>query len=391
MKMLHFDSLGGASGDMILGALVDLGVETAALQNGLSRLSIGPFSIEVDRVHDQPMVGTRLTVQIPERAHPEPHDRRLSEIQAIIERAALPDPVRVMSQKVFARLAEAEARVHGKRIEDVHFHEVGAVDALVDIVGACLGLHLLKVDAVSFSPLPLGHGLIRCSHGIFPSPSPATVELLRGVPVEYVDEPHELVTPTGAALLTTWRSLEAPLPGSRMIRTGYAYGQQTLDRRPNLLRATLLEAPEELKGSDACLVLECNVDDTTPELLGALSSRLLEAGALDVFTVPAQMKKQRPGVLVTVLCRPGDRESLLDLIFRGCTTFGVREHWTARTMLERRFVEVATEYGPVKIKIGRWRGEDITFAPEMEDCLRIARERNVSARTVYEAACRARP
>ncbi|HOW96648.1 MAG TPA: nickel pincer cofactor biosynthesis protein LarC [Kiritimatiellia bacterium] len=391
MNLLHFDSLGGASGDMLLGALVDLGIEAAALQRELATLPIGPFSIEAPKDAERHISGTRLSVHIPEHDHAGHHGRHLGEIRTIIEEAALPDPVKAMSLKAFGRLAEAEARVHGTGIEEVHFHEVGAVDAIVDIVGNCLALHWLKIEAVSFSPLPLGHGMIRCAHGTFPSPAPATAELLKGFPVEYVDEPHELVTPTGATLLTAWRSVERPPAGSRLLRNGYGFGHRKLDGRPNLIRATLLEAPAAGAVGETCLVLECNVDDTTPELLGALSSRLLEAGALDVFTVAAQMKKQRPGVLLTTLCLPGDRERLLDLVFRGCTTFGVREYLAARTMLERRFVEAQTDYGPVKIKIGRWRGEDITFAPEMEDCLRLARERNVSVRTVYEAASRARP
>lgn len=391
MNLLHFDSLGGASGDMLLGALVDLGIEAAALQRELAKLPIGPFAIEAAKDKEHHIAGTRLAVRIPEHDHHGHHGRHWAEIRSIIGEADLPEPAKAMSLKTFLRLAEAEARVHGTGVEEIHFHEVGAVDAIVDIVGNCLALHWLKIEAVSFSPLPLGHGTIRCTHGTFPSPAPATVELLKGFPAEYVDEPHELVTPTGAALLTAWRSLERPPPGSRILRTGYGFGHRKLDRRPNLIRATLLEAPAGEAVGETCLVLECNVDDTTPELLGALSNRLLEAGALDVFTVPAQMKKQRPGVLLTVLALPADRERLLDLVFRGCTTFGVREQLAARTMLERRFAEAQTEYGTVRIKIGRWRGEDITFAPEMEDCLRLARERNVSARTVYEAACRARP
>ncbi len=340
MNLLHFDSLGGASGDMILGALVDLGVEAAALQEELSKLPIGNFSIEATKAHENHIAGTRLVVHIPP---PDPHDhqgRRIGDIRSLLEKASLPEPVKALSLQVFARLAEAEASVHGIGAEEVHFHEVGAVDAFVDIVGNCLARHWLNIEAVSFGPLPLGHGMIQCAHGTLPSPSPAAVELLKGYPVTYVDEPHELVTPTGAALLTTWRSLETPPAGSRILRVGYGFGQRKLDRRPNLIRGTLLEAPAAGTVGDTCLVLECNVDDTTPELLGALSSRLLEAGALDVFMLSAQMKKQRPGVLLTVLCRPADRDRLLDLVFRGCTTFGVREHLTARTMLERRFAEV---------------------------------------------------
>ena len=404
MKFLHLDSLGGAAGDMLLGVWFELGLEPAALQTALEPLNLGPFTIRAERVEEHHLAGTRVFVDIPEHdhhtaphspAHAHRHGRRWSDIRALLEKAPLPEPVRAMSLKVFTRLAEAEGKVHGMPAEAVHFHEVGAVDAIVDIVGNCLALHRLGIEGVSFAPLPLGQGVIRCAHGVFPSPSPATVELLQGFPVAYTEEPHELVTPTGAALLTSWRTHETPPAGSRLIQTAYSFGHRKLDRRPNLLRATLLEtAPAGAPERDTCLVLECNVDDTTPELMGALTDRLLEAGALDVFSLPAQMKKQRPGVLLCVLCHAPAREGLLDAIFRGCTTFGVREYWTERTILDRYFKEVQTPYGPVRVKVGRWRGEEVTAAPEMEDCIRLARQHNVSARAVYEAAevaARARP
>ena len=396
MKLLYLDCFAGISGDMFLGALIDLGVSEDALRAELAKLKLPGYTISTQRVVKQNISATKFDciekTPAPLRGTATTHSHRgYTEIAGMITGSGLSENVKRRALSVFRLIGEAEAKIHGVTLEKIHFHEVGAVDSIVDIVGACIAMETLGVDEVQASPPRLGSGFVETAHGKFPVPAPATLELLKGFPVVYVDEPHELVTPTGAALLTSWPHLDAPPAGSRPLQTGYSFGHRTLDSRPNLLRATLLESEGAGADSDVCLVLECNVDDTTPELIGVLIHRLLEAGALDAFTIPAQMKKQRPGVLLTILCRPPDRESLLDLVFRGCTTFGVREHLTARTMLERRFAEVQTEYGPVKIKVGRWRGEDITFAPEMEDCLRLAREQNVSARTIYEAACRARP
>lgn len=384
MKIVHFDGVGGASGDMVLGALVDLGAPLDDLRRALKALPIGDFEIVTEHVKDEDISGTRLTVRVPEsHGH-----RHLHELTALIESSSLPDEVRAQSVAVFQRLAEAEARVHGITPDQVHFHEVGAVDAVVDIVGNCLALHWLGATAVSVAPLPLGHGEIRCAHGTLPSPAPATLELLRGTPVTYVDEPYELVTPTGAALLTTWRSMTWPPPASRILRIGYGYGHRRLAGRPNVLRATLLEPPASDAATGTCWVIECNVDDTTPELLGAVAVKLLEAGALDVFLTPVQMKKERPGVLITVLAPLELRERMHDLLFRETTTFGLREHAVSRIMLQRRFEEIETPYGRVRIKIGRWRGEDVTAAPEFEDCRRLAQEKGVAVRAVYEAALR---
>jgi hypothetical protein len=325
-----------------------------------------------------------------EHAHAEaghthaPH-RGLREIRALIEGSQLPASVKATSLRVFQRLAEAEAHVHGTTPDQVHFHEVGAMDAIIDIVGACLGLEMLGVTGVSVGPLPLGHGAVECAHGILPIPAPATVELLKGFPVAPGDEPFELVTPTGAALLTTWQTLETFPSGSRILKVGQGFGHRALKGRPNLLRAMLMEIGAD-SAQDACLVLECNLDDLTPELTGALLHRLLGVGALDVFLTPVQMKKQRPGILLTVLCRPDQRPAMLDLIFRESTTFGIREHAVQRTVLERRHEYVETPFGRVRVKIGRWQGADITVSPEYEDCLRAAESAGVSVRAVYEAA-----
>ena len=388
MKILQFDSTGGASGDMILACLIDLGADRSAIQAQVAAMSIGHFEIRSDAVTENGMRGTRVRVEIPEpgTGHGHAHHRGFNDIRRLIEASGLPQAVKESAIAVFRRLAEAEAHVHGSTVDQVHFHEVGAVDSIVDIVGSCLALDMLGVQAVAVGPLPAGHGTVSTAHGILPLPAPATVELLKGHAVVQTDEPYELVTPTGAALLTTWMAMMAPPEGSRLAAAGYGFGHRKLAKRPNLLRALLLDTPASAPDADSCLVLECNLDDITPELIGALTQRLLASGALDVFTTPVQMKKQRPGTLLTVLCEPGQRGALVDVLFRESTTFGVREHLTQRTVLERRHVEVRTPYGTVRVKVGRWQGEDVTRSPEYEDCVRCAEASKVAVRSVYEAA-----
>lgn len=383
MNCLYFDSIGGASGDMILAALIDLGAARDELQRQLASLSIGHFEIQAAPFQDRALQGIQVSVRA---GHDHGHTHRgLPEIRDLIDRSALSTRVKQASLVVFQRLAEAEARVHGTTPEKIHFHEVGAVDAIVDIVGACLGLELLAIDRVAVGPLPLGHGTVKCAHGVLPVPAPATVELLKGMRVRPLDEPFELVTPTGAALLSAWQS-PAPLPdNTRLVRAGHGFGHHRLESHPNLLRALLLECSPE-PNRDECLVLECNLDDTVPELIGNLTASLLAAGALDAFLTPVQMKKQRPGTLLTVLCRREQRESICALIFRESTTFGIREYPVQRTVLQRRHEEVATPYGKVRVKIGEWQGRVITRAPENDDCALLARQAGVSVRAVYEAA-----
>ncbi|MDD5679501.1 MAG: nickel pincer cofactor biosynthesis protein LarC [Kiritimatiellae bacterium] len=403
MKHLHFDSVGGASGDMILAVLLDLGVSREDLQRQLAGLPIGPFEVISALISDRGLHGTQVTVQAtsPEHTHAgkahshaaaHPPHRGLKEIRVLIEGSQLSPGVKAASLRVFQRLAEAEAQVHGTTPDEVRFHEVGAVDAIVDIAGACLGLEMLGVADVSVGPLPMGYGTVACAHGVLPVPAPATVELLKGLPVTPADEPFELVTPTGAALLATWKTMETFPSGSRILKVGQGFGSRKLNGRPNVLRAMLMEsesiaaAAYASPATDACLVLECNLDDLTPELTGALLNRLLGAGALDVFLTPVQMKKQRPGILLTVLCRTEQREAMLDMIFRESTTFGIREYPVRRTLLERRHESVETPFGPVRVKIGRWQGADITLAPEYDDCLKAAGRAGVSVRAVYDAA-----
>ena len=397
MKELRFESVGGSSGDMILGALVDLGIDPAVLEKELNQLEVGEFFLRVEQVVRDGLRGTLCRVEIPHHHHGHAHvhahgvehthapHRGLREIEAIIQASNLPPAVQADSLNVFRRIGEVEARLHGVTVEEIHFHEIGAVDSIVDIVGCCLARHLLGVDAVEVGPLPQGCGTIRCAHGVFPNPAPATVDLLKGLAVEQTDEPHELVTPTGAGLLSVWRQASAAPTGGMVLAAGYGFGQRKLDHRPNVLRAVLLEAGEEV-AAGACRVMECNLDDTSPELVGALTERLLAAGALDVFTTPVFMKKQRPGVLLTVLTEPAHHARLLDLIFQESTTFGVREYPVQRTVLARRHVEVETPAGLVRIKIGTWQGRDVTWAPEFEDCRARAQEYGRPVREVYELA-----
>jgi len=422
MKTLHFESIGGASGDMILGALVGLGVSVEELNEELKSLQVDPFEIIVDEVVEQGMSGVRAKVEVHEHHHHhghehdhdhshEHHGRHLSTILKFIGKSDLPEPVKENASRVFQRIGEAEAAIHGVDIEKIHFHEVGAMDSIIDIVGCCLGLHKLGVDGVSIRNLPQGHGTIECAHGTYPNPAPATLRLLEGFPVQEIDEPFELVTPTGAALISTWRTANIPAPGSQAAKTAYSFGHRQLRGRPNLLRATLYEdaggrrsvgapveqsssdiiAPSEAisspsSGQDEVLVLECNLDDITPELVGCLFDQLLEAGARDVFTTPVLMKKQRQGILLTVLCLPSERSTILDLIFRESTTFGIREHLSNRTVLERSFQTVETPFGEIRLKIGKRNGEIVTTSPEIEDCRDAANKHGVSVSEVYEAA-----
>ncbi len=388
----------------MLAVLFELGVNPLVIGEALDSLIGSGIHLHVEPADDHGIHGTRVTVHAHEKPGNQPHDhghdhahtphrdaphRNLDDIRTMIESSRLPNPVKAKSLHVFQRIAEAEAKIHGTTTDRIHFHEIGALDSIADIVGCCLGLHLLDVEGVSVSALPMGHGTIECAHGTYPNPAPATVELSTGMTVTHVDEPFELVTPTGAALLAEWKTSDAPPANARVVSCGYGIGHRLLNRRPNVLRATLLEPANAVPASDTVLLMECNLDDTTPEIVGALMERLLCEGALDVFTVPVQMKKQRPGVVLSVLCRAEDRNTMLELIFTESTTFGVRETLMMRTMLDRRTETVHTPYGAVRVKIGTWKGRDITRSPEMDDCVARAKESQVAVRTVYSAAATA--
>lgn len=420
MKHLHLECIGGASGDMMLGALVELGAPLETIQRALQSLGTAPFQLVAERGESMHITGIRMRVDIeghPEAAtpahpvdehhhhghthehhhnhahnaheHAHPHEHRaFTEIRRMISATSLPEPVKAQATNVFELLGKAEAKIHGVPLEQIHFHEVGADDSIIDIVGSCVAFHFLGITSASTGPVPQGQGTIRCAHGVYPNPAPATLELTAGFPVAQTDESSELVTPTGAALLRGFVNAPGIPSGAVLVKTAYSLGRRKLQRRPNLLRASLYERHDASETADQCVMLECNLDDTTPELVGALMDEVLAAGALDVTSTPVIMKKQRPGVVFSLLCEPAKRDELLDVVFRGSTTFGVREYMVRRTKLSRRFETVNTPFGPVKIKIGQWRGDDITRSPELEDCRRLAREKGVSVRLVYDAALR---
>ncbi|MCH7814297.1 MAG: nickel pincer cofactor biosynthesis protein LarC [Planctomycetes bacterium] len=386
MTVAYFDCFSGASGDMILGALIDAGADVEHIGRQLAGMSIAGCSVSAAKVVKQGLAATQVTVP-GESAESAPH-RHLETIRQIIQDSDLSEQVRARAIAVFQRLAEAEAAVHGCSIEEVHFHEVGAVDAIADIVGAMVALEDLGVERVVCSPLVVGSGTVRCAHGELPIPAPATANLLRGVPLADCDEPGELTTPTGAAILTTLAESFGPLPAMTIERIGYGAGRREGRNRPNLLRVMLGRPLAELE-TDEIVVLEANLDDASPEVVGYCLERLLEAGVLDAYVVPIYMKKSRPAVLLTVLSETGRVAEIERIIFAETTTLGVRRHRARRTKLARTVERVETPYGPIGVKVGRWGDELMTTAPEYEDCRAAAKQHEVPLRAVMDAALRA--
>ena len=376
----YLDCFSGLSGDMLLGALVDAGLSLDELRADLSHLSLPGYEISAERVSKRGISGTRVSV----RAEASHEHRGLSDITAIIARAELPREVAARAVAVFTRLAEAEAAVHGHSVEEVHFHEVGAVDAIVDIVGALCGLRRLNVGKLYVSPLPLGGGWVDSAHGRLPVPAPATSLLLKGVPTYGGPVEAELVTPTGAAIVATLADGFGSMPPMTLRAVGWGAGAADLPH-PNLVRLFLGDAAEQ-PGRQYLVMLETNVDDMNPEFFDHVMERLFTAGALDVFYTPILMKKSRPAVLVSVLADPERADQLADILFRETSTFGVRRREVLRQCLDREWREVDTPYGTVRVKIGLLGGEEVSAAPEYEDCRRLAGERGVPVMEVYQAA-----
>lgn len=389
MNIAYLDCFSGVAGDMVLGALLDAGWPAAALLELPARLGLPGVQVTWERVVRHGLQGALVRVNVGPDA-PRKH-RHLRHIRDIIQRASLPGDAAASALRVFTRLAEAEAKVHGTDIEKVHFHEVGADDAIVDIVGACLGLQALGVARVVCSPIPTGYGTVTCDHGVMPVPAPATAELLRGVPLARVDEAQELTTPTGAALVTTLAEGFGPPPAMQITHIGYGAGTRENRARPNLLRV-LVGTPAAAPGgaddleSDEVVVLEAQLDDAPGQVVAHAMDRLLAAGALDVFLVPIGMKKGRPGHLLTVLARPAHADRCTDLLLTETTTFGVRRHTCERRKLPRELVPVETPLGPIRVKVGR-RGERVVQAwPEYEDCVAAAQQHSVPLKDVQQAA-----
>jgi pyridinium-3,5-bisthiocarboxylic acid mononucleotide nickel chelatase len=379
MRLAYFDCPSGASGDMILGALVDAGAPFEALTRELAGLGVDGYRLERHEVIKAGFRATKVDVALG------PHEaghRGLREILDILEGSRLAPTVQDMASRVFHRLAEAEARVHGTTPDRVHFHDVGAVDAIVDVTGACIGLHLLGVDAVHVGALPVGGGFVQGPHGRMPVPGPATAELLKGFPAVDTGIRRELVTPTGAAILTTLAAGAGAMPAMRVTAVGYGAGTMDLET-PNVLRLFLGEAAVSAP-TETIVQVETTVDDMSPQLYEPLLERLLEGGALDVWLTPVIMKRSRPGVVLTALCEPGRVADLSRLLFEESSTIGVR--WTAyqRSRLEREMVRLDTAYGPVTFKVSRLEGRVVTVTPEFEEVRRIARDKRLPVREVLD-------
>jgi pyridinium-3,5-bisthiocarboxylic acid mononucleotide nickel chelatase len=385
MKIAYFDCFSGISGDMTLGALVDAGCNLAEMETHLRRLPVPGWKISAEKVVRRGFRATQVKV---ESSDPQRH-RALSEILKLIERAGLLLPIAEKASRIFRRLGEAEALVHGVPIDKVHFHEVGAVDAIVDIVGAAAGFEQLGIEEFFCSALNVGGGRVNTQHGNLPVPAPATAELLRGAPTYSNGIQRELVTPTGAAIVASLASQFGPQPEMTVAAIGLGAGSAELAEQPNVLRLFVGESAarrDDATLDEDLLVLEANLDDMSPQVYGYFAERALEAGALDVFSIPVQMKKNRPGQLVTVLCKPADREKLSDLLFRETTTLGVRQSSVKRRTLQREIIAVETSLGSIRMKVARLNGHILNVAPEYEDCQKIAAERGVPLKQVLGEA-----
>jgi uncharacterized protein (TIGR00299 family) protein len=441
MKTLYLDLISGISGDMFIGALVDLGVDARLLETELAKLQLEGYHLHFTRSQKASIVGVKFDVHLaggpdhehhghshshehehehhhehhhehehghshaPSHGHEHSHgtgqhshhddSRTFAEIKQLIAHSSLSDWVKQKAFAIFQRIAVAEGKIHGLPPEQVHFHEVGAVDSIVDIVGACIGLELLGKPRVLASHVVEGNGWVDCAHGRFPIPAPATLAILgaRGIPLSQCNEPHELVTPTGAALLAELVESFGPMREMVAEKIGFGLGTRELKSRPNVLRALLGEAgASEVTHdweADAVAILETNLDDINPEILGHFVEHALAAGALDVFHTAIQMKKNRPGILLTVLCAEADADRFSELLLRETSSFGVRRYTAERRKLARKFVAVHTPYGEVSVKVGRLDGRVVQAAPEFESCKKVAAESNVPLKEVYEAALRA--
>jgi uncharacterized protein (TIGR00299 family) protein len=429
MKTLYLDIFSGISGDMFIGALLDLGIDAHQFDHELEKLRLDGYHLHVSREQKSGIVGVKFEVHVEDdhehvhhhhehehfhhhahshshahehehHHHDHEHERTFAEIKQLISKSALSDWVKKKSIAIFQRIADAEGAIHGKPPEQVHFHEVGAIDSIVDIVGGCIALEMLGKPRVLAAPVVEGVGWIDCAHGRFPVPAPATLAILgaRRVAVTQCDEAHELVTPTGAALLAELAESFGPMQGLVAEKIGFGLGTRDNKTRPNVLRAVLgtsaLDTQPSISQShdwetDTIAVLETNLDDVTAEILGNFVERVLAAGALDVFHTPIQMKKNRPGVLLTVLCAESDADKFMEMVLRETSAFGVRRHPAERRKLRREFTTVKTAFGGVIVKLGKLDGKIVQAAPEFESCRAAAEAAGVPLKQVYEAAVKA--
>jgi uncharacterized protein (TIGR00299 family) protein len=386
MKYAYFDCFSGISGDMTLGALLDAGVSVEQLRGELQGLSVPGWELSTEKVWKNGMAATYANV----RTQDTQTHRSLSTILGIIEKSTLAPSVKERAAAIFTKLGEAEAAVHDVPLEKIHFHEVGAVDAIVDIVGACIGFGALGIESFACSALNVGGGTAKMAHGVLPVPAPATARLLLGKPTYSNGVQKELVTPTGAAIVATLCSSFGPQPPMSVTSIGYGAGTADLEGQPNVLRLMVGESAEKRAAaeSETIRVLEANLDDMNPQIYGYFLEKALAAGALDVFATPVQMKKNRPGTLVTVLCKPEDEAMFHEMLFAETTTLGVRGHTAERRVLARQWETVHTAFGEVRIKVARLNGHIRQASPEFEDCRKLAEAKSVPLQRVMDEAMR---
>ena len=391
MKILYYDCFAGISGDMNLGAMLDLGVDQKYLLKELGKLPIDSYKIKVYKDKRGGITGTKFDVIVPSQkknfSRRTLKKRTFRDISGMIKQSNLSTNVKKISLDIFTRLAGAEGKIHGHKIEDVHFHEIGAIDSIIDIVGAAICLDHLKVDKVISSSIQLGSGIINCSHGILPVPAPATAEILQGIPIKKGLVPFEATTPTGAAIIAVTASCFTEKMNFTPQKIGYGLGSKD-SSIPNALRLFLGEISDnDTKEDDLeigeAVIIECNIDDMNPELYDALMDSLFAAGAHDVFFTPIIMKKSRPAVMVSVLCDMGKQQSIEEVLWLNSSTFGLRSYKVAKSMLRRETVKVKTKYGEITLKNGYLNGRIIKSKPEYEDCKKLAKEKGVSIQDIY--------
>lgn len=381
MKIGYFDCFAGAAGDMIVGACLDAGASEDHLREELAKLNLPGAKLEIQSIKKSGIGATSFKPIIQkDKSH-----RHLPQILDIIQKAKLSSTVEENATRIFQKLAEAEAAVHATTVDKIHFHEVGAADAIIDIVGASVAMESLGIEKVYCSALVVGNGTVECEHGIMPVPAPATAHLIKGIEIRPTDIQSEMLTPTGAAILTTLSDQFGNLPSMSIEQTGYGAGQKEFGNTPNVLRL-LVGQTNQTSNQDNVVVLETNLDDCSAEIIGYTIKLLINANALDVFTTPIQMKQHRPGSLLTVLAKEEDVFKMEDILFRETSTFGIRKQTCQRAILDRRHETVKTIYGDIRIKIGSKNGQILTTSPEYSDCHKAAQTHNIPLKQVYAAA-----
>ena len=384
-RVIYFDCFSGISGDMILGAFVSLGVALKEIQKGLKHLNVKGYKVNLRQVKRNGFVGTKVNVVLNQTSQKSHRARSFNDIKILIEKSDLPQIVKSNSIEIFRRIGKVEAKVHGTTINKIHFHEVGAIDSIIDIVGGTLGMNLLNADFIVSSPINTGEGMVKCKHGTLPIPAPATLELLKGIPCFSRGIKKELTTPTGAAFIGHFSEKFGSLPNMRVLSTGYGAGTMEIKEIPNLLRVVLGEI-KETSQNRSMKMIETNIDDMNPEFYDHVTDQLFKAGAVDVFFAPVNMKKNRPGTLLSIIAPDEYFDSVVRIVLEETSTFGVRYYDIDRIVLPRKQKMIKTSFGKVRVKIGSFNESTLTISPEYEDCKKIALRKEIPIKMVYEEA-----